>query len=69
MLVLSRKVNEQLLIGNDVTITVVGVSGKRVRLSIDAPKSILISRAELRKAATDEKTTTQRDRGNEIEPG
>lgn len=47
MLVLSRKIGESILIGEDITITVCKVSGRQVRLSIDAPKSIPINRYEL----------------------
>jgi len=47
MLVLSRKLNEEIDIGNNVTIKIVGVSGNRVRLGISAPECISIQRSEL----------------------
>lgn len=47
MLVLSRKKNERLHVGEDITITVVGVNGDRARLGIDAPMSHRIWRDEL----------------------
>ncbi len=48
MLVLTRKPGEQLKVGDDITITVLEVSGHRIRLGIDAPKSTRVLRGELR---------------------
>ncbi len=48
MLVLTRKVNEQVVIRNDVRITVVSIRGNQVRIGIEAPKSISIFRGELK---------------------
>lgn len=47
MLVLSRKVSETILIGEDIAITVTRIDAGVVRLSITAPKEILILRSEL----------------------
>ena len=47
MLVLTRKKGESLLIGKDITITVVDITGDRIRIGIEAPKSLDISRTEL----------------------
>jgi carbon storage regulator len=47
MLVLSRKLSQQILIGSDITITVVKFDGHQVRLGIEAPASISILRQEL----------------------
>ncbi len=47
MLVLSRKPGEKVIIGNGVTVTVLGVLGNRVRVGIDAPGQVRIRRAEL----------------------
>lgn len=47
MLVLSRRVNEQLVIGNDVVITVQRISGNRITLGIEAPRQVRIRRGEL----------------------
>ncbi len=49
MLVLTRKVDETILIGDDVKISVLSIDGERVRLGIDAPKSLRIFRMELLK--------------------
>ena len=47
MLVLSRKQNEEILIGDNVCIKVIGVFGNKVRLGISAPTQVAIRRAEL----------------------
>ncbi|HVA26170.1 MAG TPA: carbon storage regulator CsrA [Chloroflexota bacterium] len=47
MLILTRKVNERIIIGNEVEITVLKVSRDKVKLGIKAPESIMIQRNEL----------------------
>ncbi len=47
MLVLTRKQNEKIRIGENITITVIRMKGKAVRLGIDAPKEINVLRGEL----------------------
>ncbi|MFL6062418.1 MAG: carbon storage regulator CsrA [Marmoricola sp.] len=47
MLVLSRKVGESVVIGEDVTVTILEVRGDIVRVGIDAPRSVAVHRAEL----------------------
>ncbi|MGH8345479.1 MAG: carbon storage regulator CsrA [Pseudomonas sp.] len=47
MLILTRKQAESINIGNDITITVLGVSGKQVRIGIDAPKDVPVHRDEI----------------------
>jgi carbon storage regulator len=47
MLVLSRRVGESVVVGDDVTITVLEVRGDVVRIGIDAPRSVAVHRAEL----------------------
>ncbi|HET6151315.1 MAG TPA: carbon storage regulator CsrA [Marmoricola sp.] len=47
MLVLSRKVGESVVIGDDVTLTILEVRGDIVRVGIDAPRSVAVHRAEL----------------------
>lgn len=47
MLVLSRKESEKIKLGDEITITVVRVSGDRVRIGIEAPKDMIILRREL----------------------
>ena len=50
MLVLSRRVGEQLVIAGDIVLTVIEVRGDGVRLGIDAPRSVRIQRAEILEA-------------------
>lgn len=57
MLVLSRKEKESILIGNNIEISVVEVSNGRVKIGIEAPKSIQIVRKEVKDAITQENKT------------
>jgi carbon storage regulator len=47
MLVLSRKLNETIIIGDDIRIKVVGISGSQVRIGIEAPGDVKVMREEL----------------------
>ncbi len=47
MLILTRRISESVIIGDDVKITVLGVKGSQVRLGIDAPKEISVHREEI----------------------
>ncbi len=47
MLILTRKRGESLIIGDDVTVTVLGVKGSQVRLGIEAPKDTPVHREEI----------------------
>jgi carbon storage regulator len=47
MLVLTRKKNEKISIGKDVTITVVRINGDKVRIGIEAPENISVDRLEI----------------------
>ncbi|VVP62047.1 Translational regulator CsrA1 [Pseudomonas fluorescens] len=47
MLILTRKVGESINIGDDIKVTVLGVSGQQVRLGIDAPKEMAVHREEI----------------------
>lgn len=47
MLVLTRKLNESIMIGNDIEITVLAVEGEQIKLGINAPKRIDIHRKEI----------------------
>lgn len=55
MLVLSRYVNERIKIGDDITILVVEVNGNKVRLGIEAPRSLAVHREEVYNQIKDEK--------------
>ena len=47
MLILTRRVGESLMVGDDVTITVLGVKGKQVRVGVKAPKEVAVHRDEI----------------------
>jgi carbon storage regulator len=47
MLILSRKVNEKFMIGNDVSVTVLSIKGGQIRLGINAPREIAVHRQEV----------------------
>lgn len=54
MLVLSRRIGETLVVGDDVKISVLGVKGKQVRLGISAPKTVTVHREEIYKKIKEE---------------
>jgi len=56
MLILTRKVGESLVIGDDVSIIVLGVKGNQVRIGVDAPKSVSVHREEIYNKIQDEKS-------------
>jgi len=47
MLVLTRRVGEALMVGNDVTVTILGINGNQVRVGINAPKDLAVHREEI----------------------
>ena len=47
MLILTRRVGESLMIGDEVTVTVLGVKGNQVRIGVDAPKTVSVHREEI----------------------
>ncbi len=58
MLVLSRKESEKIMLGDSIVLTIVRVSGDRVRLGIEAPSDMLILRKELDPSGTGQAETT-----------
>ncbi len=47
MLILTRRVGETLMIGDEVTVTVLGVKGNQVRLGVEAPRNVSVHREEI----------------------
>ncbi len=47
MLILTRRIGETLVVGDDVTVTVLGVKGNQVRLGVNAPKEVAVHREEI----------------------
>jgi carbon storage regulator len=47
MLILTRRIGESVVIGDDIKLTVLGVKGSQVRLGIDAPKTVSVHREEI----------------------
>jgi carbon storage regulator len=47
MLILTRRIGETLMVGDEVTVTVLGVKGNQVRLGVNAPKDIAVHREEI----------------------
>ena len=55
MLILTRRVGESLMIGDEISVTVLGVKGNQVRLGVNAPKSVAVHREEIYQRIQQEK--------------
>ncbi len=64
MLILTRRVGETLIIGDDVHITVLGVKGNQVRIGINAPKNVSVHREEIYDRIQCEKSPEDDSEGN-----
>ena len=69
MLVLTRKTQEKIQIGDDITVTIVRIKGGSVRIGIEAPDSIPISRSELTKVFAEFRDAEQSERESEDSSG
>ena len=67
MLILTRRVGESLMVGDDVTVTVLGVKGNQVRIGVNAPRDVAVHREEI--YARIQQGDSPRDKGDQDNEG
>ena len=58
MLILTRRVGETFMVGDEVTVTVLGVKGNQVRIGVNAPRDVAVHREEIYQRIQDEKSSS-----------
>ena len=66
MLVFTRKVGEQIVLDGNITITIVAIEGNKIRLGVQAPRSVRVDRAEIHQRRLEERRLEERDSSRQI---
>lgn len=68
MLILTRRISETVMVGDDVTVTILAVKGNHVRIGIDAPKNVAVHREEIYRRIKREQEIEQTEHNRRFAP-